>query len=123
MGKYVQWATQKGVRILVVNAAGLQEAEYLAALEELKQESHRDRTGAPVLMDLTNTTMTANTSSKGKELDATAKKEGIPVGPMAVVGLSKTARTVGKLMSPRVHFDDTVEQAREWLAGEAGKHR
>ena len=36
-GKYAQRITQKGERILFVNVAGLREAEYIAALEELKQ--------------------------------------------------------------------------------------
>ena len=36
-GRYVQWTTHKGERILFVNVAGLREAEYIAALEELKQ--------------------------------------------------------------------------------------
>ena len=37
MGKYAQWITHKGRRILFVNVAGLREADYIAALEELKQ--------------------------------------------------------------------------------------
>ena len=37
VGKYAQWITHKGERILFVNVAGLREAEYIAALEELKQ--------------------------------------------------------------------------------------
>jgi hypothetical protein len=55
MGKHVQWVTHKGVRILFVNAAGLKEAEYIAALEEAKQEGLKDRASLLVLMDLSNT--------------------------------------------------------------------
>jgi len=37
MAKYVQFITYKGKRILHTNAAGLDEAEFTVALEEMKQ--------------------------------------------------------------------------------------
>ncbi len=52
MGKHVDWITHKGQRILFVNVAGLNEAEYIAGLEEMKQELLRDRTAPLVLIDL-----------------------------------------------------------------------
>jgi anti-anti-sigma regulatory factor len=124
MGKYTQWVTHKGVRILFLKGANLEEAEYLAALDELKQEAFRDRTSAPVLMDLTNTAMTGKTTAKGKELLAATKAAGLQEGPMAVVGVSSVAKAVGKLFGVgSVHFDDSVDQAKEWLVKEAGKRR
>ena len=49
MAKYVQWITHKGVQILLVNAKGLPEAEYVAAFEELKQEILKGQSNAPTL--------------------------------------------------------------------------
>ena len=43
MGKNVQWITHKGKRILFLNAAGMREAEYAAAIDELKQELLKER--------------------------------------------------------------------------------
>jgi hypothetical protein len=37
MAKYVHFTTYKGKRILHTNAAGLEEAEFTVALEEMKQ--------------------------------------------------------------------------------------
>ena len=47
MGKYVQWVTHKGVRMVFMNGKGLAEAENFAAQEELKQELLRDRSSSP----------------------------------------------------------------------------
>ena len=45
MGKYVQWTTHKGKRILFLNAKGLREAEYIAAMEEMRLELLKERDG------------------------------------------------------------------------------
>ena len=66
MGKYVQWITHKGKRILFVNGAGLSEAEYIAAMEEMKQEILKERDGAMVLVDATKTEMTTPTVDKSQ---------------------------------------------------------
>ena len=70
MGKYVQWITHKGKRILLVNGAGLHEAEYIAAMEEMKHEILKEREGAMVLVDATKTEMTTPTVNKAKEVAA-----------------------------------------------------
>jgi dihydropteroate synthase len=121
MAKYVQWITHKGVRMLFVNGKGLPEAEYIAAFEELKQEVLKERSSAPVLIDLSNTSMTQKTTAKAKEVSAAQKAAKVPDAPSAVVGLSKLAKTVAQILNPGTHYFDTVDQAKEWLAKEAGK--
>jgi membrane protease subunit (stomatin/prohibitin family) len=123
MGKYVQWITHNGVRILFLNGNGLEEAEYLAALDELEQELLKSRTGPPMLFDLTKTSMTQRTTAKAKEMDAAAKEAGVEDGPGAVVGLSKLARMVAQVFGRKTHYFDTVDQAKEWLAAEMKKSR
>lgn len=67
MGKYVQWMTHKGKKILFLNAKGLREAEYMVAQEELKQALLKERKSALVLVDATGTEMTTKTTNKAKE--------------------------------------------------------
>jgi hypothetical protein len=70
MGKYMKWTTHKGKRILFLNAAGLCEAEYIAAQEEMKQELLKELNGAMVLVDATKTEMTTATVKNAKAVAA-----------------------------------------------------
>ncbi|MDM8000378.1 MAG: hypothetical protein QUS33_10340 [Dehalococcoidia bacterium] len=123
MGKYAQWTTHKGKRILFLNAKGLREAEYLIAQEELKQELLRARDGTLVLVDATDTEMTTNTTNKGKEVAAATKAHGIPDKPTAVVGLTGLQRAVAQLFGRGAHFSNTIEEAKEWLVKQDDKPR
>ena len=121
MAKYVQWLEHKGVKMLFVNGRGLPEPEYVAAFEELKQEILKERCNAPTLIDLTDTSMTQKTKDKAKEVAEANKALGLPDAPSAVVGLSKLAKMVAQFLTPGTHYFDTIDQAKEWLAKEAGK--
>jgi hypothetical protein len=123
MGKYVQWVTHKGVRMVFMNGKGLAEAENLAAQEELRQELLRDRSSSPVLVDLSNTAMTQNTSNKSKEVAAATKAAGIPDGPTAVVGLNRLQKAVAQLFGRGAHYFDSIEQAKDWLVKEEDKRK
>ncbi len=123
MGKYAQWITHKGVRILFLNGKGLPETEYIAALEELKQELLKARSSVPVLTDMSNTTMTQKTTNKAKEVAADTKAAGIPDGPSAVVGLSTLAKAVAQMFARGSHYFNTLEEGKEWLVKEEGKRR
>ncbi len=121
MGQYVQWVTYKGVKILFLNGGGLEEKQYLAALDDLQQELLRDRSSPPVLLDLTRTAMTTSIASRAKKLAEATKSEGLPDAPCAVVGLSKLAKSVAQLFGRGARYFDTLEEGREYLASEAGK--
>jgi hypothetical protein len=123
MGKYVRWITHKGKRILFVNGAGLSEAEYIAAMEEMKQEILKERDGAMVLVDATKTEMTTPTVDKAKEVAAATKAKGIPDRPGVVVGLSGLKRAVAQLFGRGIHFASTIEEGKEWLVKEDDKRR
>jgi hypothetical protein len=123
MSRHVEWITHKGVRILFLNGKGLTEAENLAAQDELLQELLKDRSSPPVLVDLSNTTMTPKTSSKSKEVAAATKAAGLPDGPAAVVGLTGLQKAVAQLFGRRARFFDGIDQAREWLVKEENKRR
>jgi hypothetical protein len=123
MGKYVQWITHKGKRMLFLNAKGLREAEYMVAQEELKRELLKEGDGALVLVDATGTEMTTKTTNKAKEVAAATKAQGIIDGPSVVVGLTGLQRAVAQLFGRGIHFSSTIEEAKEWLVKEDDKRR
>ena len=47
MSKYTQWITHKGKRMLFVNGPGLPEAQYIEAMEEMKQEILKEKSWDP----------------------------------------------------------------------------
>jgi hypothetical protein len=123
MGKYAQVITHKGKRILHVNAAGLPEAECLAAVEEMKQAILKEASGIMVLVDMSRLEMTTAIVNKTKEASAATKAAGIPDRPNAVVGLTGLQKAVAQLFGRGVYYTDTVEQAKERLAKEDDKRR
>ena len=123
MGKYVKWIDHKGKRILFLNAAGLREAEYIVAQEELKQEILKARGSAPVLVDATKTEMTTRTTEKAKELASSTRSAGIPDAPSALVGLTGLQRSVAQLFGRGVYFADSIDKAKDWLVKEDDRRR
>jgi hypothetical protein len=123
MGKYAQWITHKGKRILFVNGAGLPEAECLTAFEEMKQALLTEGTGVLVLIDVSHLEMTPALVNKAKEVTAATKAAGIKDKPNAIVGLTGLQKAVAQLFGRGVHFVDTVDQAKEWLVKQDDKRR
>ncbi len=123
MGKHIQWITHKGKRILFVNGAGLPEAGYIAALEEMRQEIMKENTSALIMVDATKTEMTAAAVNKAKSVAAATKAAGIPDGPSVVVGLTGLQRATAQLFGRGIHFSNTIEEAKDWLVKEDDKRR
>ncbi len=123
MSKYTQWITHKGKRMLLVNGPGLSEAQYIEAMEEMKQEILKDRVGTLVLVNVSGIEMTKAVINKSKEVVNATKEAGIPDRANVVVGLTGLQRAVAQLFGRGVHFVDTVEQGKEWLAKEDDKRR
>lgn len=121
--KYTQWITHKGKRMLLVNGPGLSEAQYIEAMEEMKLEILKERVGTLVLVNVSGIEMTKAVINKSKEVVNATKEAGIPDRPNVVVGLNKLQRAVAQLFGRGVHFVDTVEQGKEWLAKEDDKRR
>lgn len=123
MGKYTEWIQHKSKRILLVNRPGLSEAEYIEAMEEMKQEILKEKAGALVLVNVAGIDMTKAVVDKSKEVVNATKKAGIPDRPNVVVGLTGLQKAVAQLFGRGVHFVDTVEEAKEWLVKEDNKRR
>ena len=123
MGRYAQWITYKGKRILFVNCARLGEAEIVAAFDEMKDELLKERVGPIVLIDISGIDMTTALISKAKELTAVTKDAGMKDGPNAIVGLTGLQKAVAQLFGRGVHFADSLDEAREWLVTEDEKRK
>jgi hypothetical protein len=122
MGKYAQFITYKGKRILYVNCAGLPEAECVTAFEEMKQALVQEGRGVLVLADVTHVKMTKAVIDKAKATVDATKAIGIKDKPNAIVGLSGLQKAVVALFgSKKMGFVDTVEQGKEWLVAEDDK--
>jgi methanogenic corrinoid protein MtbC1 len=119
--KYVEWITYKGKRILVVNGPGLNEAQYIEAMEEMKQEVLKEKDGALVLANVSGLDMTKAVVNKSREVVNATKEAGIPNRANVVVGLTGLQKAVAQLFGRGVHFVDTVEQAKELLVKEDDK--
>ena len=123
MGRYAQWITYKGRRILFVNCARLGEAEIVAAFDEMKDELLKERVGPIVLIDISGIDMTTALISKAKELTAVTTDAGMKDGPNAIVGLTGLQKAVAQLFGRGVHFADSLDEAREWLVTEDEKRK
>ncbi len=122
MARYVQLITHKGVKILFVNARGLAEEDYLAALDEMQQHILQARSYPPTLIDQTGLSPTRKTTDKTREVEAAFNAAGIPEGLTGVVGLTPVAKKVAEILQRgNMRYFDTVDEAREWLVTEAGK--
>ncbi len=118
MGKYVEWTTYKGKRILFLNAAGLSDKEYMAGQDELKNEIIKEGRPSMVLVDATKTQMSAAVVKKAKEVAAATKDAGVQDGPSAIVGLTGIQRATAQLFSRGMHFSSSLDEARDWLLKE-----
>jgi hypothetical protein len=123
MGKYAQFITHKGKRILFTNAAGLPEAECLVAFEEMKQALIKEGKGVLVLVDMSNITMTQKITNKAKEATAATTAIGIKDKPNAVVGLTGLQKAVAQLFGRGLHFSNSIDEAKDWLVREDDKGR
>jgi len=99
------------------------EAQYIEAMEEMKQEVLKEKDGALVLADVSGIDMTKAVVDKSKEVVNVTKEAGIPNRANVVVGLTGLQRAVAQLFGRGVHFVDTVEQGKEWLVKEDDKRR
>ena len=121
MAKYVQFITYKGKRILHTNAAGLEEAEFVVALEEMKQALLKEGEGTLALADVTGLKLTKAFVEKAKEVNAAIEKTPGWGRPSAIVGITGLQKAVAQLFSRGVYYANTIEEAKEWLVKEDDK--
>ena len=123
MTRYAQWIEHKGKRILFIDGPGLSEAQYIEAMEEMKQEVLKEKNGALVLVNVSGIDMTKAVVDKSKEVVNATKKAGIPDRANVVVGLTGLQKAVAQLFGRGVRFVDTVEEGKEVLVKEDSRRR
>lgn len=121
MGKYGQYVTHKGKRILFINAARKSEAECLAAFDEMEVELLKDMSGVLVLIDVTGLKLTNKVIDRAKAVTARTKEVGYHDKASAVVGLSGLQKSVAQLFARGTHWASSMEEAKEWLVKEDDK--
>ena len=123
MAKYVQFITYKGKLILHTNAASLEEAEFVVALEEMKQALLKEGQGTLALTDVTGIKLTKAFVNKAKEVTAALEKTLGWGRPSAIVGITGLQKSVAQLFSKGVYYANSIEEAKEWLVKESEKSR
>ena len=125
MGKYTQWIEHKGVRILLVNYAGLQdEEEYMQAIDEFEAETLSQPKGHQIraLVDVAGSVLTPSITERNKAVEQKARELGIPDSPTAMVGLSGFKMAVVQALAffrPDLYIAESAEAAKDWLAKQA----
>lgn len=121
MSEYWEWIEHKGKRILLVKFAGLKEEKaYVQAIGEVEREILRQpkELFVPLILDVTNTRVTKAVTERGKQLMQTAKANGIPDSPTALIGLSGTQKTIVmaiQIIRGDIHAVGSLEEAKEWV--------
>jgi hypothetical protein len=123
MAKYVQFITHKGKLILYTNAAGLEEAEFVVALEEMRQALLKEGADTLALTDVTGIKLTKAFVDKAKAVTAALEKTPGWGRPSAIVGITGLQKAVAHLFSSGVYYANSIEEAKEWLVKEADKSR
>ena len=121
MSEYTKWIEYKGVKILYVNYAGIQnEEEYMRAIDEFEAEIMKQPKGHQmrVLVDVTGSLLTPRITERNKAVEQKARESGIPDSPTALVGLSGFKMAVVQALAffrPDLYIADSVESAKDWL--------
>jgi hypothetical protein len=121
MGQYTEWIEHKGVKILLVNYAGIQdEEEYMRAIDEFEAETLSQPEGRKmrVLVDVTGSVLTPRITERNKAVEEKARESGIPDSPTALVGLSGFKMAVVQALAffrPDLYIAESREAAKDWL--------
>jgi hypothetical protein len=121
MSEYWQWMEYKGKRFLFIKFAGLKEEKvYLEAIADVEREILRQPKGqlVPLVLDVTNTRVTKAVTNRGKQLMETAKANGIPDSPTALIGLSGTQKAIVmaiQIIRPDIHVAPSLLEAKDWV--------
>ncbi len=125
MSNRFQWIEYKGHKILFVDWSGIrQEADYLKVIEELEAEILKLPKGQKILMliDQTGSIASLAITDRSKRMMDTAKENGIPDSPTALVGntgFSKAIVQALQFFRRDLHMADSIEDAKEWLIKQA----
>jgi hypothetical protein len=115
----LSWIEHKGARILYVNYSGLSEDEFIETIGEFEEELLKQTPGSLVtLTNMANVLFTDRARRKFKEL--AEQTQGISKGA-AAIGVTGFKKALAVLIKRELYYADSLEEAKEWLAEQAGK--
>lgn len=119
MPPHVQWIEHRGQPILYSNYAGLDEAAYLAAMDETQRELLGQPAGRVVLTvtDVSHGRSSRAIMAKASELAAATRAAGITTVD-AVVGVGRLQRPIAQAVRRDLHFAASLEDAKDWLVAQ-----
>lgn len=118
----VQWIEHHGQPILSSNYADLKEEEYLQAMDETQRELLSRPAGSTVLTvtDVSHGSSSRAVIVKGNEMAAATKAAGITTID-AVIGIGRLQRPIAQAVRREIHLTGSLEDAKNWLAGQVKK--
>jgi len=118
MSERIRWMEHKGARILCADYSGLSGQEYLDLIQEFEDELLKQPPGSLVtLTDVTGTTITNEVRDRFKLL--AERSAGISKGS-ATIGVTGFKRAIAVLIRKDLYYAASLEDAKEWLAEQAG---
>ena len=115
MSEHVQWIDYNGMNILFCNYNSLTGEEYTKAIaEQEKQVLDSGKERVFVLLDVTDSHMSHESTQRAKDLEANIKAKGIDQ-VMALVVFSGIQRVIGRAIKRDIHFSKDLDDAKEWL--------
>ena len=119
MSDRLSWIEYKGAKILHVDYSGTSEEEFIQTIEEFKDELLKQTPGSVVtLTNMANTNITDEVRKKFREL--AEQTRGISKGA-AAIGITGFKKALAVLIKRDLHYADSLEEAKEWLAEQAKK--
>jgi len=119
MSDRVSWIEHKGVRILYADYSGTSGEEFIEVVDEFESELSKQTPGSVVtLTNVANTVITNELRTRLREL--TERTGGISKSA-AAVGITGFKRAIAVLLRKDLHYADSLEEAKDWLAEQAGK--
>ena len=119
MSDRVSWMEHKGARILYADYSGLSGEEFLRVVEEFKSELLKQTPGSVVT--LTNVTgSTVSTDVRDKLTEMREQTKGISKGA-AAIGMTGFKKAIAVFIRRDLHWANTLEEAKDWLAEQYNK--
>ncbi len=121
MSERIKWIDHEGFRILSADYSGLPEAEYMNAMDEVKNllESEPSDSIVLIMANVTNTKASGKIRNKGKEVSAAMDR--FKGQANAVVGVTGVMKILAKTFVRSMYFAKSEDDAKGWLVTQANQ--
>jgi len=122
MSERVKWIEHNGTKVLLSDCSKCDEQQYLEIVGEMEAELLKCQPGPswPLIVDVTDSTMTKTTSDRGKKTVVLLSQAGV-MTRTAMVGVTGIKRVIAQAISKDVYFARSMEDALEFVTSEGKK--